>query len=107
LGARCGGQTCNISNERSTSSLERALGVTALTRRVTSLGLVLADRRLRHRKAELKQFAMNVRCRGHGLAPSSIAVKPAGESERLTRTIPTELPQRSALMPKLRLLPRV
>src|SRR5262249_11051211 len=34
----------------------------ALTRRIASLGLVLADGRLRHPKAELEQFAMNVWC---------------------------------------------
>jgi len=33
-----------------------------LTRRVTSLGHVLGDGRLSYRKAELEQFAMNVRC---------------------------------------------
>src|SRR5260221_8563684 len=37
-------------------------GAPALTRRLASLGHVLGDGRLSHRKAELEQFAMNVRC---------------------------------------------
>src|SRR5262245_2619433 len=50
----------------------------ALTRRIASLGLVLADARLRHHKAELEQFAMNVWCTPkpivHAHPPSTPAI---------------------------------